>query len=429
MVSNAALQCKWMTAAVLAVVVFTRVEIVEAAQFDCETMAFRLNPGDDYQFKLNIQDKTIRIEKGEDFCSEPAKKWFGRQLILPRPKQRIEPRRTESKSNAPLPLADRNDNPMPGSSPQPQPLLPDLGLPTESGGAVPLPIQREFVKTKSKDAAGEGDSQSGDASPPAPSEGDPDEKSKTHVSSDASTEVKTKTDAEVTGDLSGDTGAAGEDAATAAGVAAPPPPKKDMDLAKRCDREITMFWEPSEHIIDGRKYWLAGVFTIDLDGDGRVDDVGFKIKSKGRIGNILNYFPSTEGRHSGKTVDSLQLEDDRDIHRLCADNVTFKHPGDEEEEQRKATEVKSYTSDAAISQAAEAKANAEAEAQALAEAEAAAAEEAKNKKDVPTFVFVIAGISLVLLLAGGIGLALGFKNMTRSKDEDDEYEDDDEEDA
>ena len=96
---------------------------------------------------------------------------------------------------------------------------------------------------------------------------------------------------------------------------------------KRCDRDLATFWSPGEHEVEGNKSWLSGVFTVDLDGDGRVDDVGFKIKSEGRIGNILNYFPTTEGRLVGKNVRTLMLEDDKDVHRLCPGNVTFERPG------------------------------------------------------------------------------------------------------
>ncbi len=56
-----------------------------SAELDCGAMADSLNPGDRYAFKLEIQSKMIRLEKGDDFCTEPAKDWFKRQSILPPP--------------------------------------------------------------------------------------------------------------------------------------------------------------------------------------------------------------------------------------------------------------------------------------------------------------------------------------------------------
>ncbi|MBL6931029.1 MAG: hypothetical protein ISR46_05960, partial [Rhodospirillales bacterium] len=72
-------------AAVLAVLVFGWQNSVHAAELDCGDMANSLNPGDHYVFKLEIQSQKMRLEKGEDFCTEPAKDWFKRQLILPAP--------------------------------------------------------------------------------------------------------------------------------------------------------------------------------------------------------------------------------------------------------------------------------------------------------------------------------------------------------
>ena len=201
------------------------------------------------------------------------------------------------------------------------------------------------------------------------------------------------------------------------GVVAPPPPLKDGALAKRCDRDLIGFWSPGQHVIEGRKFWLSGVFTIDLNSDGRVDDVGFKIKSEGKVGNILNYFPSTEGRLSGKTIPSLKLEDDRDIHRLCPGNITFERPGvaPNSKKKRDVNKVRSL----GVAKAKEGE-------EVVPEEEP---EEVKPpKKKIKSIVFVVGGVAMILMLAGGIGLALAIRNMASSKVEEYEEEDEDEDD-
>ena len=64
-----------------------------SAELDCGAMADSLNPGDRYAFKLEIQSKMIRLEKGDDFCTEPAKDWFKRQArehIAPRVREKAQ---------------------------------------------------------------------------------------------------------------------------------------------------------------------------------------------------------------------------------------------------------------------------------------------------------------------------------------------------
>lgn len=386
-------------ATALAALSLVLVNAAHAAEYDCETMAFKLKPGDMYEFKLEIQTKIIRLELGEDFCQEPAKEWFDRQLILPRPGKRQIPLPGIKKLNTPLPPSGTDNAPLPGQAQRERP-LPDLGLAPDDSGAAPLPIQREFVKPGSEEDAAE---TGGQTEQPAGQVGtDAETDAKTHVSTDAETDADLTTpdkDAEAVEE-------------PVYGVVAPPPPTKDDTLIKRCDRELSGFWSPGEHEIDGRKYWLAGVFTIDLNSDGRVDDVGFKLKAKGRIGNIVNYFPSSEGRLSGKTIDSLALEEDEDVHRLCPDNLTFERPGAAEElKKRKATEVKALKAESK-------KKEEEAE-------EEEPVEEEVKKKDVDPVIFIVGAIALVLLLAGGVGLAFAARNMMSSKDEYEEIEEDD----
>ena len=126
-------------------------------------------------------------------------------------------------------------------------------------------------------------------------------------------------------DVAGPTGAPGDQAI-------PKPPVREG----RCDRVITDFWSPGEIDVKGSPYRLSGAFTVDLDGDGWVDNVGFKLKITGRVGNVIRYF-DTPGRLSGQTIPDLKIANDDDISRICPGNVTFKSAKPEEpaEEQEK----------------------------------------------------------------------------------------------
>lgn len=386
-------------------------------------MADSLNPGDAYVFKLEIQSQLMRLEKGDDFCTEPAKDWFKRQLILPPPARDEMPLPKLStnklqKDDAPLPLS-ADDNPLPGQQLRPN-LIPDMGLESDNGTA-PLPIAREFVKPRPKDET-----------PPqqdAPPAGTKQQKTKAHVTSDQIV-VDINGDGIPDYDLDGD-GLPDIDVdgdgipdvlqeVQPAGVAAPHPPVRDDSLVKRCDRDLVNFWEPGEIVIEGQKFWLSGVFTIDLDGDGRIDDVGFKIKAEGRIGNILNYFPATEGRLSGKTVESLKLEDDSEIHRLCAGNLTFEREDVAKLAKRKRKLAVNQVRTQDINSG-----NKTATPEQKASEEELQKEQLPQKKTSKVFL-IVAGIAMIMLLAGGIGLAMALRNISRPGK--DEYEDDDDDD-
>jgi len=405
------------TLVALTPLVFAWPDPVWAAELECGAMANSLNTGDDYEFKLEIQSQMMRLEKGDDFCSEPIKEWFARQLILPAParKEMPLPKTAPSqaqKDNAPLP-GGANDSPLPPQQIR-KDYVPDMGLETDYG-AAPLPIQREFVKPKvAGEAPVEGDASTALEGQQPTAEVAPAATLQDHVSSDPEAIAAAKAKAAAEAAL------ATEQEVSAYGVAAPPPLKRDDSLVKRCDRDLASFWSPGEHVIEGQKFWLSGVFTVDLDSDGRVDDVGFKIKSEGKIGNILNYFPSTEGRHSGKTIDSLKLDDDRDIYRLCPGNITFERADPVALAKKKlpaANQVRALVK--------EGDKNVETPAEVV--PEETPEEPEPPKKKTSKAMLIVAAIAMVLLLAGGIGLAMALRNITRSKKEDDEdeYEDDD----
>ncbi|MEE8394138.1 MAG: hypothetical protein V3R66_07315 [Rhodospirillales bacterium] len=98
------------------------------------------------------------------------------------------------------------------------------------------------------------------------------------------------------------------------------------DPAKRCESKLEHFWRAGELNIKGTMYWLSGVFSIDLDGDGGVDNIGFKVKTQGKVGNVIRYFPMAPGQLSAQTINDLKLEDDNDVFMMCAGNLTFERP-------------------------------------------------------------------------------------------------------
>ncbi|MHA1598389.1 MAG: hypothetical protein ACTSV1_06665, partial [Alphaproteobacteria bacterium] len=292
----------------------------QAAQLDCDVMAARLNPGDRYEFTIELQSKTMRLEKGADFCTESSDDWFARQLILPRPARDERLRKAADPEQKAIDKARRDidgTTPLPGQIMR-QGQLPDMGLDSDSGGVARLKSARSPEGWQNTDQAipgvgGEPGTPLFDGAPGT-------------EQSPAGTSPY----------LPGE----GSARPPGIGVAAPPSSEVDPDNAKICEVSVTDLWAPGEYDIDGKTFWLAGVFTIDYDGDGRVDDVGFKINAEGKIGNVLNYFPATENRLSGKTVASLRLDDERDIGRLCADNVTFDRPDPVEDMARPEQELK-----------------------------------------------------------------------------------------
>ena len=117
--------------------------------------------------------------------------------------------------------------------------------------------------------------------------------------------------------------------------ATPKPPVRPLRKG-RCDRVIGDFWGPGKINVKGSTYRLSGAFTVDLDGDGWVDNVDFKLKVTGRVGDVIRYFDAP-GRLSGQTIPDLKIANDNDISRLCPGNVTFKsaNPGEQTGEEQK----------------------------------------------------------------------------------------------
>jgi hypothetical protein len=92
-----------------------------------------------------------------------------------------------------------------------------------------------------------------------------------------------------------------------------------------CARRVESLWPPGEHVVGGVRYWLARVFTLDDDHDGRVENVGFQLRADGRADLVLFYFDAAD-RPSAASVPSLRLGDEREIGRLCFGQLHFSGP-------------------------------------------------------------------------------------------------------
>ena len=72
--------------------------------------------------------------------------------------------------------------------------------------------------------------------------------------------------------------------------------------------------------VGGVRYSLVRVYTIDLDSDNRVDDVGFRLKAPGKPDLAISYLG---GDLPGATLPELQLSDEGVIERLCFESRSF----------------------------------------------------------------------------------------------------------
>jgi len=96
--------------------------------------------------------------------------------------------------------------------------------------------------------------------------------------------------------------------------------------AADCTADLNSLWENGKHHIRGTTYWLSQVFTIDLDGDRRTDNVGFRLKAANTPELAIRYYAGP-GNLTGRSVPTLRLDDEDVISRLCFGQVSFPTPG------------------------------------------------------------------------------------------------------
>ena len=98
-----------------------------------------------------------------------------------------------------------------------------------------------------------------------------------------------------------------------------------LSPAADCTTDLNSLWEKGEHDIRRTTYWLSQVFTIDLDGDRRTDNVGFRLKAANTPELVIRYYAGP-GNLAGRSVPTLRLDDEDVISRLCFGQVSFEKP-------------------------------------------------------------------------------------------------------
>ena len=98
-----------------------------------------------------------------------------------------------------------------------------------------------------------------------------------------------------------------------------------LSPAADCTTDLNSLWEKGEHDIRGTTYWLSQVFTIDLDGDRRIDNVGFRLKAADSPDLVIRYF-ADEDHLAARSVPTLKLDDEDVISRLCFGQASFNRP-------------------------------------------------------------------------------------------------------
>jgi hypothetical protein len=106
-----------------------------------------------------------------------------------------------------------------------------------------------------------------------------------------------------------------------------PPPRPEAP----CDQALADLYGAGWHTLGGLRHWLAGVHTIDMDGDGWTDNLGFRFRRDEGADRVMRYFPAP-GRPAAKTVAALRLADDALVPRICFGRIAFARPPERIEE-------------------------------------------------------------------------------------------------
>ncbi len=191
-----------------------------------------------------------------------------------------------------------------------------------------------------------------------------------------------------------------------------PPPPRPLETGEPCDRALDEFWRGTVVAVRGVSYRLDRVYTIDLDSDNRVDDVGFRLKAQGKPDLVISYL---RGDLPGGSIPDLRLSDEGVIERLCFGSLTIETAAapsvaipDLAAETRSRMKIRFSPKESGAAE------------------EAEAAEETAADEDIPLWMWVVLG--LAVLMMGGGGTAWFFLIRGQADDEDEEDGEEDEED-
>lgn len=104
-------------------------------------------------------------------------------------------------------------------------------------------------------------------------------------------------------------------------------PKEAPPKSAACDRNVAEYWKAGVYDIGGTRRALLRVFTVDRDGDGRTENVGFLFRAPGLPDVLMHYFDFPD-RPSVKAIPALRLSDERTIGRLCFGQASFEAMAD-----------------------------------------------------------------------------------------------------
>ncbi len=102
--------------------------------------------------------------------------------------------------------------------------------------------------------------------------------------------------------------------------APPPEPMRNRGCVS-----LTEHWHSEILSVGGNWYALARAFSIDQDGDGVTDNVGFVLVSEDASELIIRY-KAERGQFSGRSLAGLRLDDESVFPSLCFEMATFDLP-------------------------------------------------------------------------------------------------------
>jgi hypothetical protein len=345
-------------AVLLSAAIFSAVQ-ARAQEAGCEGLIADIRGGLDYSVSIDATDQSVTIQTSEGDCREPVDTWVARSLPLSSAPAALE------KGTPKISLQLGDDGLIvtpPDEALAPPPLIPQgvIGSPSTEDSLAPpsmiprgmlkKPPSKEEIEATTATAAAIFAARAAKAAAEAYTADDESSGAAAEAASFAAEAISAAQAAKEAASRDDTAGAAlaaaaaveaaqaAEKAAARAAAGAETPESEAADAeapppeTKKCTMDLGDFWEAGEHDIRGTLYWLAGVSTMDTDNDGQVDNVIFKIKSKGRVDNVIRYFGT--GRLSGQSIPTLRLKDDRDVTRLCPGTLTFAEPKAEEEEEK-----------------------------------------------------------------------------------------------
>ena len=197
----------------------------------------------------------------------------------------------------------------------------------------------------------------------------------------------------------------------------PVPAPQPLEKVEPCGRALEEFWQGTMVAVRGVSYRLVRVYTIDLNSDNRVDDVGFLLKAQGKPDLAISYLG---GDLPAATLPELQLSDESIIERLCFESRALAAQGTSAQGiPDLAAELKASMKIKATPK----KPGPAKEAKSKGKPEAVTADEESSP-----WIWVILGLSVLLLAGGGAAWFFLLRGRADDDDDDDEEDEEDEED-